>query len=328
MIPVVSDERPSLRHRLLNPFYADVVSGLSLPRKTLPCKYFYDRRGSQLFERICETDEYYLTRTELAIMIKHAGAMSDALGPGCLLIEPGVGNGRKTEVLLEKLVHPAAYIPIDISREHLHTAAGRMAEQFPGLEILPVCADFLGEVMLAAPRQAASRRVVYFPGSTIGNLEPRDASRFLARQATLCGKEGAILIGVDLKKDPETLERAYNDQDGLTAKFNLNLLVRLNRELGADFRLNRFCHQAFYNPELRRVEMHLVSLARQSVRIGELTFGFAAGETIHTESCYKYGLEEFRRLARTAGLRVEKVWTDDASLFSVQYLTVQQKDHH
>lgn len=328
MIPEVSGAHRSLRQQLLNPFYAEVVSGLSQPRKTLPCKYFYDRRGSQLFERICETDEYYVTREELAIMAKYAGEMSACLGPGCLLIEPGAGNGRKTCLLLEELVQPAAYIPIDISRDHLRAATERLTAQFPGLEILPICADFLGEVMLVPARRAALRRIVYFPGSTIGNLEPPAACRFLARQSALCGTGGAVLIGVDLKKDPEILDRAYNDSCGVTAEFNLNLLARLNRELGANFHLNRFCHQAFYNPELGRVEMHLVSLARQSVRIGELTFPFAAGETIHTESCYKYSRQEFRRLAQTAGLQVEKVWTDDAELFSVQYLTVQENDHY
>lgn len=302
--------------------YHDVLTGLSRRQKELPCKYFYDERGSRLFERICEVEEYYPTRVEIAILAEHAQEMAAALGTGALLIEPGAGNGIKTRILLEHMREPAGYIPIDISAEHLAATARSMALSFPHLEILPVYADFLGEIELPVCGNSVSRRVVFFPGSTIGNLIPQQAVGFLEWIRSLCGKGGALLIGVDLEKDPAILERAYNDRAGVTAEFNLNLLHRLNRELGANFHRDNFRHHAFYNPQHGRVEMHLVSLVRQSVRIANVEILFEKNETIHTECCYKYSLEGFRTLAASAGLEAQRVWTDSRRFFSVQYLTI------
>jgi dimethylhistidine N-methyltransferase len=302
--------------------YHDVLTGLSRRQKELPCKYFYDERGSRLFEQICAVEEYYPTRVEIAILAEHAQEMAATLGTGALLIEPGAGNGIKTRILLEHMRDPAGYIPIDISGEHLAASARRMALSFPHLEILPVNADFMGEIELPACSNSVARRVAFFPGSTIGNLTPQQAVGFLEWIRSLCGKDGALLIGVDLEKEPAILERAYNDRAGVTAEFNLNLLRRLNRELGANFRIDNFRHHAFYSPQHRRVEMHLVSLVRQSVRIANLEILFEKNETIHTECCYKFSPEGFRALAASAGLEVRKVWTDPRRFFSVQYLTV------
>jgi len=302
--------------------FRDALIGLSRRRKELPCKYFYDQHGSDLFERICELEEYYPTRTELAIMRQNLEEISSLLGSGCLLIEPGAGSGLKTRMLLAKLEEPAGYIPIDISEEHLANTVRQLQRHFPRLQILPIYADFMQELDLPRGSRTVQRRVTYFPGSTIGNLVPEQARSFLKWAAGLCGSGGALLIGVDLKKDPVILERAYNDGAGITAEFNRNLLVRLNRELGADFNIDLFSHDARYNPEEGRIEMHLVSQARQFARIGNVEILFEKGETIHTESCYKYDLEGFRALAAESGFRVEKVWTDDRQWFSVQYLTV------
>jgi dimethylhistidine N-methyltransferase len=306
----------------LDVLYRDVLLGLSRRQKELPCKYFYDERGAQLFEQICGLEEYYLTRVEAAIMKDHAPEMAAALGRNCLLIEPGAGNGSKTRILLEQLKAPAAYIPIDISGEQLSNTSERLAEHFPGLEILPVNADFMSEVELPRCRKPEGRRAAYFPGSTIGNFMPEQARDFLKWIASLCRKGGALLIGVDLKKSPAILERAYNDNAGLTAAFNMNLLARLNRELKANFRLDKFRHRAFYNRRHGRVEMHLVSLAKQSVRIGNVEILFEKDETIHTENCYKFSLDDIRALAGAAGLEVEKIWMDKMQLFSVQYCRV------
>jgi dimethylhistidine N-methyltransferase len=303
-------------------FYQDVLFGLSMDQKWLPCKYFYDDQGSRLFEQICELEEYYPTRVELSIMCDHIVEMAESLGPRCLLIEPGAGNGRKTRMLLEHMREPAGYIPIDISNMQLIAAAGRLAKSFPQLEILPVCADFMGDFDMPHPRKAEFRRAAYFPGSTIGNLMPAQAKGFLRWLAELCGMQGALLIGVDLKKDPAVLERAYADAEGVTAAFNLNLLVRMNRELHANFRIDRFRHHAFYNAALGRVEMHLISLARQEVNIGNAGFHFERDETIRTECCYKFDLDEFRALALDGGFKVRQVWQDERSYFSVQHLVV------
>jgi len=297
-----------------------VWAGLGGARKTLPCKYLYDARGSQLFERICELAEYYPTRTELAIMEAHAGEMARRLGPRCLLVEYGSGSSRKTRLLLDRLEAPAGYVPIDISRDALAASVRALAEAYPDLEVLPVCADYTEPIELPVPSRPAARRGVYFPGSTIGNFSPAEAQRFLARMARVAGRGGAILIGVDLRKDRRTLERAYDDASGVTAAFNLNLLSRLNRELGADFDPGRFAHRAVWNEAAGRVEMHLVSRTRQSVSVAGRRFAFAAGESIHTENSYKYTLEQFARLAAGAGLTVERVWTDPRERFSVQYL--------
>jgi dimethylhistidine N-methyltransferase len=303
-------------------FYAEVMAGLTLPVKTLPCKYFYDERGSQLFDEICELDEYYPTRTEAAIMERHAKEMAALLGPDCRLVEYGSGSSTKTRILLDSAPDLAAYVPVDISRVHLHKTAEGLRRRYPQLEILPVCADYTTPFALPEPARSASRTVAYFPGSTIGNFHPRQAQFFLAQIAALCGEGGGLLIGVDLKKDPDVLHAAYNDARGVTAAFNLNVLDRINQELRGEFDLDSFAHHAFYNEELGRIEMHLVSRKDQTVGICEGAVTFSAGETIHTECSYKYSREDFASLAESAGFQVSRFWTDPSKLFSVQYLTV------
>ncbi len=291
----------------------DVLAGLSLPQKALPPKYFYDPAGSRLFERICRLPEYYLTRAELSLTRAHLASIARFAGKGCQLVEYGSGESLKTRLLIRAL-RPSAYLPIDISESALRAAERRLAREFPWLKIVTLNGDFSRPIELPASR---SRRVVYFPGSTIGNLTPEEAHAFLSMtrdQAT------RMLVGVDLKKDANVLHAAYNDARGVTAAFNLNLLARLNRELGANFRLNRFAHYAFYNAALGRIEMHLVSLARQSVRIGRHRFAFDAGESIHTENSYKYSLEGFRALAMRAGFAPKKVWLDRRALFALHGL--------
>jgi dimethylhistidine N-methyltransferase len=302
-------------------FRREVLDGLRLSKKELPCKFFYDERGSQLFEEICQLEEYYPTRTELAIMHECAGEMALRIGKACLLIEFGSGSGVKTRLLLDELHDPAAYVPIDISREHLARSAAEIAAAYPDVEVIPVCADYTADYEIPTPRRAAARRVIYFPGSTIGNFHRPRAVEFLAHLRDVCGEDGGLLIGVDLKKNRETLERAYDDAKGVTAAFNRNLLTRINRELGANFDLQRFRHEAVYDEQAGRVEMHLVSLADQTVELGDERFAFEAGEGIRTECSYKYDLDEFRSLADAAGFRVDDVWTDSEARFSVQYLS-------
>jgi dimethylhistidine N-methyltransferase len=291
----------------------DVIAGLSLPQKSLPPKYFYDAAGSRLFERICRLPEYYLTRAELALTRRHLASIARFAGKGCELVEYGSGEGLKTRLLIRAL-RPAAYLPVDISAAALRSAAQRLSREFPWLRIAPVHGDFSRPLELPASR---ARRVAYFPGSTIGNLTPDEAHAFLAMTR---GQAGRMLVGVDLKKDASILHAAYNDSRRVTAAFNLNLLARINRELGADFDLRRFSHYAFYNAPLGRIEMHLVSLARQTVRVGRHRFGFDAGESIHTENSYKYSVEEFRALAREAGFEGRKVWMDRKGLFALHGL--------
>ena len=295
-------------------FRADVIAGLSQNPRTLPCKYFYDERGSELFGRICELPEYYITRTELAILRDRAGEMCDAVGPHAELIGFGTGAGTKTRFILEKLCEPVAYMPVDISRELLLQSSARFSREFPALEILPVCADYLQPIVLPRPMRQPDRAVVYFPGSTIGNFEPDAARDFLQRTHSICD---ALLIGVDLKKDPQIIERAYNDSAGITAAFNLNLLVRANRELNATFDLSHWTHRALYNADAGRIEMYLVSSVAQSVQIGADKFEFAAGEKITTEYSYKHSREEFIALAAEAGFHFERLWTDEERLFGV-----------
>lgn len=307
----------------LGSFREEALHGLRKPQKELPSKFLYDERGSALFEQISALDEYYPTRVELGIMREHAGEMAEVLGQRCLLVEYGSGSSTKTRILLDHLLQPAAYVPIDISREHLFQAAMALAAAYPGLEVLPVCADYTTDFALPAPTAPAARTVVYYPGSTIGNFDREPALRFLRHIAQVCGPGGGLLIGVDLRKDPVKLHHAYNDWEGVTAAFNLNLLARINRELGADFHLDRFRHYAFYNPREGRVEMHLVSIANQTVHVGDAVFSFEIGESIWTESSYKYRLDEFGRMAAQAGFGVAQVWTDPQALFSVHYLTVE-----
>jgi len=300
-------------------FRTDVLSGLSQPRKRLSSQYFYDAAGSRLFDRITELDEYYPTRTEVAILTEHAEAMAARCGPGCLLVELGAGSLTKVRLLLDKLDRPAGYVPVDVSGDHLRDAAAVLADDYPTLPVRPVVADFTRP--FALPDVPAERKVVYFPGSTIGNFDPPEADALLSRVAGLVGPGGGLLLGVDLRKDEAVLERAYNDAAGVTAAFNRNLLVRINRELGGDFDLAAFRHVAFYNRERARIEMHLVSTRPQRVRVGPATFAFRAGESIHTENSYKYDVGELAARAAGRGLVLEEAWTDDREYFAVLYLS-------
>jgi dimethylhistidine N-methyltransferase len=300
-------------------FLADVLAGLSHYPKWLSARYFYDAVGSRLFDRITELDEYYLTRTELAIMRAHAPTMTGRCGPQCLLVELGAGSLVKVRLLLDRLDRPAGYVPVDVSGAHLQAAAGELAADYPGLDVYPLVADFTRPFEL--PPVPAARRVVYFPGSTIGNFDPPEADALLRRVARLVGPGGGMLLGIDLRKDPRVLEAAYNDVRGVTAAFNRNLLERANRELGADFDLSTFRHRAFYNRGQSRIEMHLVSTANQHVRVHERTFAFRAGESIHTENSYKYDPAEFARRAAACGLHAVETWTDANRYFAVMYLT-------
>jgi dimethylhistidine N-methyltransferase len=304
------------------PLVDEAIEGLSGSRKTLPAKWFYDERGSRLFEEICTLDEYYPTRTETAIMERYIEEIVAELGSGCLLIEYGSGSSRKTRILLDRLPEPAGYVPIDISADFLRQIARGLADEYPGLRVLPVSADYTRPFALPDVYPAPRRRVVYFPGSTIGNFEPAEALAFLRRAAFVCGPGGGLLIGVDLQKEVNILEAAYNDARGVTAAFNKNLLHRLNREARANFDPTRFEHHAFYNREEGRIEMHLVSLGRQTATVADHRFFFEDGESIHTENSYKYTLQAFERLACLAGFRMGRLWTDDDLFFGVLYLTV------
>jgi dimethylhistidine N-methyltransferase len=305
----------------------DVLSGLTSPQKALPPKYFYDEPGAALFDRICELDEYYPTRTEIGILRRNIREIAETMGTGFRLVEFGSGSGMKTRILLENLRGLRSYIPVDISREQLLHYALSVSESFPEMEIVPVCADYTAEWTLPAPVGPLPRTVAFFPGSTIGNFEPDDAVAFLERVGRLCGADGGLLIGVDLEKDVAVIERAYNDAAGVTAAFNRNLLERINRECGADFDPSAFEHMAPYDRANGRIEMRLVSRSAQSVRIGEdasgaplLTVHFAAGEHILTEYSHKYSREEFDRLAARSGWRVARCWTDEREWFGIYLL--------
>jgi len=312
-------------HPRLDEMCEEVLAGLKERQKTLPCKYFYDARGSALFEAICELPEYYLTRTELGIMETHIGAMAASLGPGVMLVEPGSGSSRKTRLLLDHLSDPVAYVPVDISREHLVRAADRLNRLYPTLEVLPVCADFNQTFKVPAPRRRPKRGAVYFPGSTLGNFTPAETVRLLRQMRELAGPGGALLIGLDLSKDPLVLERAYDDAQGVTAQFNLNILARINRELDADFDLECFRHRAVYNKGESCIEMHLVNLGKQAVQVAGETFHFEDGEHILSERSYKHSPEGFAVLAAQVGLRIEQRWTDDRRYFSVFCLVPERR---
>ncbi len=304
----------------------DALRGLGARAKRLPSKYFYDARGSALFERICELPEYYPTRVELSIMHDAVGAMAVALGPDVRLVEYGSGNGLKTKLLLRNLASPVAYVPVEISRGVLAAGVGKLSREFPAVEMLPVCADFTQPILLPRASRAPRQTVVYFPGSTLGNFEADDALRLLRQMRDEAGQGGGILgggvlIGVDLVKDRNALEAAYNDAAGVTAEFTLNLLVRMNRELGTDFDLAGFRHRARYNALAGRIETHLVSTRGQAVHLDGRTFRFGNGEAMLVEYSCKYTLDGFARMAAHAGLRVAQVWTDPERQFSVQWLT-------
>lgn len=311
-------------HDLLPPqqsMLEEVRAGLAKPQKELAPKFFYDTRGCELFEVICRQPEYYPTRAELALMQKHARAMAGLLGRGCTLIEIGCGNSAKTRALLEEL-QPRIFVPVDIAREQLEASCLALAESFADMRIVAVRADFARDIALPDAELGTARRVLYFPGSTIGNFTPAEARAFLVRWAPLLGSGGGALIGVDLKKSPVILDAAYNDAQGVTAEFNLNVLQHINRELGADFDLRGFRHRACYVPAAGRIEMHLVSIKAQRVTLDGRVIEFRAGETIHTENSCKYEIAEFQALARAAGFEPATSWTDDDGLFSVHYLTL------
>lgn len=299
-------------------FYREVIDGLRRRPRNIPPKFFYDEKGSQLFDAICELPEYYPTRTEIALLSKHAGEMSRLMGRGCMLVEPGSGSSAKVRLLLED-VRPSVYMPMDISKDYLIESARALSAEYPWLDVRAACADFTSSVQLPYCPDGV-HRVAFFPGSSIGNFDPDDAVEFLRNIARLVGKRGGLLVGVDLKKSVDVLNAAYNDAQGVTAAFNLNLLSRINRELGANFELERFAHRAFYNEAEGRIEMHLISNVAQVVSIGSERFAFDQGESIHTENSYKYSIEEFHRLASRAGLGARGLWVDDKALFSIHYL--------
>ena len=303
---------------------ADVHQGLALPQKRVSPKYFYDAHGSHLFDAICELPEYYPTRTEIDILRRHGAAMAERLGRDALLVELGSGSSLKIRVLLEAL-KPAVYMPVDISKDHLLNSAESLAATFPALQVHAVCADYSVPFELPVDDHEHPR-AAFFPGSSVGNFDPLDAERFLRRIGQLLGPDGRLLVGVDLVKDYRVLEAAYNDAAGVTADFNINLLTRINRELSADFDLSGFRHRAWFNPALSRIEMHLISTREQQVCVAGQRIAFAEGESIHTESSYKYSVDSFHQLAGRAGFAAEQVWTDaDADseqppLFSVHCL--------
>lgn len=298
---------------------AEIHAGLGRTPKTLSPKFFYDDRGSRLFDRITELPEYYLTSTEIAIMEANVREIAKLVGPEASLIEFGSGSSVKTRILLEHLDSLAAYVPVDISRDHLVAAAAELARDFPHIEVLPVAADFTQPFALPQPKVMPRRNIVYFPGSTIGNFLPKSAQSLLEVMYQEAGENGALLIGVDLVKDREILERAYNDSAGVTAAFNLNMLRRLNAEFDADFDVSQFEHRAMYNEECGRIEMHVVSRRDQTVTVAGVPFEIAKGESIRTECSHKYTIETFGEMAARAGFRVTRVWTDEDRLFSVQY---------
>jgi dimethylhistidine N-methyltransferase len=288
----------------------DIVARLRAPRKYLPCKLLYDARGAALFEQICTLDEYYPYRSELALLDEHLPAIADAIGPAARVIEPGSGAGKKTRMLLAALQRPATYIPIDVSAEQLATTARDLNAEFPALEVVPIAADYTRALELPTPPRGAGRTLVFFPGSTIGNFEPDDARRFLGRFAALAGSSGSILLGADSNSDPDALLRAYDDSQGVTAAFDLNVLVHLNRTHAATFDLAAFIHRAVWDAARSRIEMHLVSRRRQTVQLAGEPIQFERGEPIVTEHCYKHRPEVLAALLGEAGWRVRQVFAD------------------
>jgi L-histidine Nalpha-methyltransferase len=296
-----------------------VLAGLSRAPKSLPCKFFYDARGSALFEAICDVPEYYLTRTELGILETYADAIAERAGPYCRLIELGSGASRKVRLLLDALENPVAYVPVDISRDFLRESAASIAADFPELQIAAVCADYTRPFDLPPLPGPRGKRVGFFPGSTIGNFEPEAVVAFLTHCGHLLGPGSEMVIGVDVKKGKSILDAAYNDAAGLNAEFNLNLLHRISKELDSDIAVDEFEHVAFYNPDEGRVELYLRSRKAQNVMIAGQRFSFGAGELIHTENSYKYAVPEFRDLAARAGYTALDTWTDPDGKFSVHY---------
>jgi dimethylhistidine N-methyltransferase len=300
-------------------FAHDLARALATRPRSISPKFFYDERGSQLFDQICELPEYYPTRTELGILTRHAAEIAGHMGPQAEIVEFGAGSLRKVRLLLDAMDRPARYLPIDISGEHLARSAQTLQAEYPSLEIHPVVADYTQRLLLPAVWPGAGQRVGFFPGSTIGNFSPAEALHFL-QVASQVLRGGALLIGADLIKEPALLHAAYNDSQGVTAAFNLNLLARANRELGTSFDLEQFAHSAFYNAPLQRIEMHLVSRKRQDVMVGGRHYEFEEGETLHTENSHKFTVESLRALAVQAGFRPGPVWVDPQRQFSVHWL--------
>jgi dimethylhistidine N-methyltransferase len=299
-------------------FAEDVLHGLSLRQKAIPPKWLYDARGSALYELICEQPEYYPPRLEGALLERHGEEIAAAVGPDALVFEYGAGTARRTVLLLSALRRPAAYVPVDLSRDALLSAAEALGARFPRLPVRPVLADFSAPVALPIADVRCARRLAFFPGSTVGNLDPPDAVALLRRMALEVGPDGMLLVGVDLPKDEATLVRANDDRRGVTAAFDLNLLARVNRELAGDFRLSAFRHRAVWDPRASRVEMHLVSAGRQHASVAGRSFAFEEGETIHTESAHKWEPRAFDALAAIAGWRPEAAWTDDRAWFALR----------
>jgi dimethylhistidine N-methyltransferase len=309
--------RATSRVETSDPFAADVIAGLTAKPKRLPPKYFYDATGSALFERITQLPEYYPTRCELALLREHAPAIASLFPQNCALIEFGAGSSKKARILFGAAATVEAYVPVDISGDFLQAEATALRRDFPRLAVHPVVADFTRDFAIPAP-VGGLPRVGFFPGSTIGNFEPHEAAKFLRHAGAILGPDAVLVVGVDLVKDVKILCPAYNDAEGVTARFNLNLLARINRELGANFDLTAFEHHACYNREHNRIEMHLASTRRQKVSVGGKAIGFRAGETIHTENSYKYSVEAFQALAQGSGWTPIAAWTD--GLFSVHAL--------
>ena len=306
-------------------FKEEVIRGLSLPQKKIPPKFLYDHRGSLLFEAISELNAYYPTRTEIRILREHTGELSALLDSGYALFEFGSGSSLKTRILLDHLSRPIPYFPVDISRTFLMEASRALQRDYPDIPITPICADFtrpsgIPAILNASPDAPPELKAAFLPGSTLGNLEPQEAQEFLSETAEFLGPSGALIVGIDLVKDVSVLEAAYNDSEGVTAAFNLNLLTRINRELGADFRTRDFKHRAFFNSEKSRMEMHLESSIDQTVRVCSRAFQFRTGETIHTESSYKFRQDSFKEFAAQAGFETQSLWTDPNGYFAVTVL--------
>lgn len=299
----------------------EIYEGLEEKQKSLPCKLFYDERGSKLFNFICELDEYYPTRTESMIMKNNIDDIVAVIKDNSLLIEFGSGSSMKTRLLLDNLKNLSGYVPIDISEEHLTETVERLNDEYPELQIIPLATDYTKPFKLPEIHKKAEHKIVYFPGSTIGNFTRKEASVFLKSVAKICGENGGLLIGIDLHKEKEILEAAYNDKENVTAEFNLNILERINREFGADFEINNFSHFAFYNEEEKRIEMHLVSEEEQIVTINERKFFFKRGESILTEYSHKYTLSSFAELAEDH-FDIIKIWMDKNKYFCVLYMSV------
>jgi dimethylhistidine N-methyltransferase len=319
---LLDGERELLQTLRKSDFGRDLLAGLSRSPRSIAPKYFYDAAGSALFDRICELPEYYPTRTELDILRSNASQIAEQMGVHANIIEFGAGSLEKIRVLLDAFPAdkaPDRFIPVDISAAHLQESAQNLRGAYPCLEVLPIAGDYMKPEQLIDVEEMGGRKVGFFPGSTIGNFTPQETADFLRRaQKMLAG--GGLLVGVDLVKDAQTLHQAYNDSEGVTAAFNLNLLVRANAELRADFDLRGFMHHAFYNESMQRIEMHLVSLRRQTVRVAGYDFRFEEGETIHTENSRKFTIEGFREVAVAAGFRPGPVWTDASNQFSVHWL--------